>query len=126
MNNQVNRIIILFLIVITVSCSKSLDIQLEPEVSLFFNNDAEQQIRLTEKDEAYVVLNEWLHENSSDWYVTSGRYPGGVYIKSGKYGIQVTEIQVVIYSTANNETKAIYIQNIGKGELNKIRNLKSR
>jgi len=126
MNNQVNRIIILLLAVITVSCSKSLDIQLEPEVSLFFNNDAEKQIRLTEKDEAYVVLNEWLHENRSNWYVTSGRYPGGVYIKSGKYGIQVTEIQVVIYSTANNETKAIYIQNIGKGELNKIRNLKSR
>ena len=125
MSNQVNRIIILLLVVVTVSCSQSLDIQLEPEVSLFLNNDAEQRIRLTQKDEVYVVLNEWLHENRSDWYVTSGRYPGGVYVKSGKYGIQVTEIQVVIYSTANNETKAIYIQNIGKGELKKIRNLKS-
>jgi len=117
-----NRIIILLLVFVTVSCSKSLDIQLEPEVSLFLNNDAEQRIRLTQKDEAYVLLNEWLHENRADWYVTSGRYPGGVYVKSGKYGIQVTERQVVIYSTANNETKAIYIQDIGKGELSKIRN----
>ena len=117
-----NKIIILLLAVVIVSCSKSLDIQLEPEVSLFLNNDTEQRIRLTQKDEVYVALNEWLHENKTDWHVTSGRYPGGVYVKSGNYGIQITETQVVIYSTTSNEPKAIYIQGIEKGELSRIRN----
>ena len=115
------RIIILLLVVVLVSCSKSLDIQLEPEVSLFLNNDTEQRITLTQNDEIYMILNEWLHENKSDWYATSGRYPGGVYIKSGKYGIQVTEAHVVIYSTTSNEPKAIYIQGIKKDELSRIR-----
>ena len=117
-----NRIVILLLVMVIVSCSKSLDIHLEPEVDLFLNNDTEQRIRLTQKDEAYVVLNEWLHENRSDWHVTSGRYSGGVYVKSGNYGIQVTETQVVIYSTISNEPRAIYIQGIKKGELSRIRN----
>ena len=117
-----NRIIILLLAMFIVSCSKSLDIQLEPEVNLFLNNDTEQRIRLTQKDEAYVTLSEWLHENRSDWYVTSGRYSGGVYVKSGNYGIQVTETQVVIYSIINNEPRAMYIQGIKKGELNRIIN----
>lgn len=121
MRNQMNRIIILLLVFVTVSCSKSLDIQLEPEVSLFLSSDAEQVIGLTQKDEAYVDLKEWLHENRANWYVTSGVYPGGVYVKSGNYGIQVTKAQVAIYTTENNETKARYIQNIGNDELRKIR-----
>jgi hypothetical protein len=122
MSNQMNRIIILLLVMVIVSCSKSLDIQLEPEVDLFLNNDTEQRIRLTQKDEAYVVLNEWLHENRSDWNITSGRYSGGVYVKSGNYGIQVTETKVIIYSTISNEPRAIYIQGIKKSELGRIRN----
>jgi hypothetical protein len=117
-----NKIVILFLVVVLAGCSKSFDIQLEPEVSLFLHNDTEQRIRLTQKDKAYVELNEWLHENRSEWYVTSGRYPGGVYVKSGKYGIQVTHKHVVIYSTTGNEPKAIYIQVVKKGELSSIRN----
>jgi len=117
-----SRIIILLLAMVLVSCSKSLDIPLEPEVHMFLSNDTKQRIRLTQKDEVYTVLNEWLHQNRANWYVTSGRYPGGVYIKSGKYGIQVTETRVVIYSTKNNETKAIYIQDIEKGELSRITN----
>ena len=116
-----NRIIILSLVMVIASCSKSLDIQLEPEVNLFLNNDTEQRIRLTQKDKAYVVLSEWLYENRSDWYVTSGRYPGGVYVKSGNYGIQVTDTQVVIYSTISKEPRAMYIQDIKKGELSRIR-----
>ncbi|RDH84778.1 MAG: hypothetical protein DIZ80_04750 [endosymbiont of Galathealinum brachiosum] len=116
-----SRIVILLLIAFLMSCSNSLDIQLEPEVSMFLSNDAEQKIRLTQKDEAYVVLNEWLHENSSDWFVTSGSYPGGVYVQSGSDGIQVTETQVVIYSTSSNEPRAIFIQDIGKDELSKIK-----
>lgn len=117
-----NRVIILLLVIFIASCSKSLDIQLEPEVSIFFNNNTEQRIRLTQKDEAYVILNEWLHENRSGWHITSGRYAGGVYVKSGNYGIQVTDRQVVIYSITSNGPKAIYIQGIKKDELKKIRN----
>lgn len=121
MSNQMRRIIILLLAAVLVSCSKSLDIQLGPEVSLFLSNDAEQRIRLTEKNEAYVALNEWLHENKSNWYATSGRYPGGVYVKTDNYGIQVTERHVVIYSTEGSEPKAMYIQSIERGELSKVR-----
>lgn len=116
-----NRIIILLLVVVLVACSESLDIQLEPEVSVFLSNDSKQRISLTEKDEVYVLLNKWLHENRSDWYATSGRYPGGVYVKSGHYGIQVTETHVVLYSTTSNEPRAIYIQDIENGELRRIR-----
>jgi hypothetical protein len=108
---------------VLVSCSKALDIQLEPEVSVFFSNDTEKRIRLTQKDEEYVILNEWLQENRADWYITSGRYPGGVYVKSGNYGIQITKTHVVIYSTTSHEPKAIYIQGIEKGELSRIRNI---
>lgn len=119
MSYQMNRIIVLLFAIVLVSCSKPIDIQLEPEVEVFFSNDADQRIRLTKKDEVYVVLNEWLHNNRAGWYATSGRYPGGVYIKSGIYGIQVTESKVVIYSTSK-KPKAIYIQDIQRGELSKV------
>lgn len=121
MSNQMYKIITLLSVIILVSCSKSLDIQLEPEVSLFLNNATRQPLRLTQKDEVYVALNEWLHENRSDWNATSGRYSGGVYVKSGSYGIQVTDTQVVIYLTISNEPRAMYIQTIKKGELSRIR-----
>ncbi|KGJ87999.1 hypothetical protein [Thalassotalea sp. ND16A] len=117
-----NRVIILLLVMGLFGCSKSLDIQLEPEVHMFLSNDTKQKIPITQKDEVYVVLNEWLHENKDGWYATSGRYPGGVYVKSGNYGIQVTESKVVIYSTVTNDPKAIYIQEINKGELSAILN----
>ena len=104
-------------------CSKSLDIKLEPEVNVFLSNDSEQRIRLTPQDKEYAALNEWLREHRSGWYSTSGRYPGGVYIKSGSNGIQITKTLVVIYSTAHPEPKAMYIQKIGKGELSGVRSI---
>jgi hypothetical protein len=117
-----NRVILLLLVICLFSCSKPLDIQLEPEVHIFLSKDTKQGIRITPKDEVYVILNEWLADNKTGWYVTSGRYPGGIYVKSGKYGIQVIESKLVIYSTAGNEPKAIYIQEIEKGELSAIIN----
>ena len=117
-----NRIILLLLVICLIGCSKPLDIQLEPEVQIFLNKDTEQRINITPKDEAYVILNEWLHDHKTGWYATSGRYPGGVYVKSGHYGIQVTKSNVVIYSTEGSEPKAIYIQEITKGELSAILN----
>ncbi|MCU7796722.1 MAG: hypothetical protein KZQ75_06295 [Candidatus Thiodiazotropha sp. (ex Myrtea spinifera)] len=92
-------------------------------MNLFLSNDSEQRIRLTPKDEEHALLNKWLREHRSGWHTTSGRYPGGVYIKSGSYGIQITETHVVLYSTTHPEPKAIYIQPAGKGELSDIRNI---
>lgn len=118
-----SRIFIILSLLVLVSCSESLDIQLEREVSVFLSNDPEQRIRLTQKDKEYTVLNEWLNEHRSGWYPTSGRYPGGVYIKTGDYGIQITEVHVVLYSTVYPEPRSIYIQKIGKGELSEIRDI---
>jgi len=116
------KIIILLFVMGLMSCSKPFDIQLEPEVYVFLSNDSERRIGLTQENEEYVILNKWLIDNSAGWYSTSGRYPGGVYVKSGKYGIQVTELKVIIYSTIGNEPQAIYIQDIEKGELSRIVN----
>ena len=115
-----NKAIPLLLVMCLLGCSKALDLQLEPEVKVFFSDDAKKNIHLTQQDKAYIVLSEWLHENKANWLVTSGRYPGGVYIKSGEYGIQVTESKVVIYSTLGKKPKAIYVQEIKNGELSTI------
>ena len=117
------KIFIILSVLVLVSCSESLDIQLEPEVNVFLSNGSEQKIRLTPKDKEYTNLNQWLREHRSSWHPTSGRYPGGVYIKSGIYGIQITETHVVLYSTTHPEPRSIYIQEIGKGKLSGIRNI---
>ncbi|MCU7852665.1 MAG: hypothetical protein KZQ80_10670 [Candidatus Thiodiazotropha sp. (ex Monitilora ramsayi)] len=118
-----SRILIILSALLLAGCSKPLDIQLEPEVHVFLSNGSEQRIRLTPEDKAYAVLNEWLRTHRSGWYSTSGRYPGGVYIKSGDSGIQITDTHVVLYSTTPPKPKAIYIQKIGKGDLREIRNI---
>ena len=115
------RILILLSVLALVSCSQSLDIQLEPEVIVVFSDDSEQKIRLTAKDKEYTDLNAWLGEHRSDWHPTSGPYPGGVYIKSGVHGIQITERHVILYSTTSPEPRSIYIQKIDRGELSGIR-----
>ena len=123
MGNKVNRIFIILSVLVLVSCSEPLDIQLDPEVYVFTSSVSEQKIQLTPKDEEYAALNEWLRKHRSDWYSTSGRFPGGVYIESGSYGIQVTETHVVLYSTNIPEPRAIFIQKIAKRELSEIRNM---
>jgi hypothetical protein len=117
------RIFIILSVLLLVSCSESLDIQLEPEVNMLLSNDREQRIRLTPKDKAYTSLNEWLREHRSGWHPTSGPYPGGVYIKSGGYGIQVTETHVILYSTTSPKPRSIYIQKVARGELGSIKNI---
>ncbi|TWX47205.1 hypothetical protein [Colwellia hornerae] len=118
-----NRFIILLLAISLFGCSKSVDIQLEPQAQMFLSKDIKQQVTITKQDAVYVALNDWLRTHQAGWYATSGRFPGGVYIKSGNYGFQVIESKVVIYSTLGNEPKAIYIQEINKGELSTILNL---
>ncbi len=116
-----SKIFIILSVLVLASCSESLDIQLESEVNVYLSNDSERKIRLTPQDKEYANLNEWLREHRSGWYPTSGRYPGGVYIKSGIYGIQITETHVVLYSTTYPEPRSIYIQKIGKGKLSGIK-----
>ena len=118
-----SRIFIILSLLVIAGCSQSLDIQLEPEVNVFLSDDREKKISLTSKDKAYTTLNEWLREHDSDWYSTSGRYRGGVYIKSGADGIQVTDTHVVLYSTTGSKPKAIYIQTFERDELTEIRNI---
>ena len=117
------RIFLVLLVMLLVACSESITIQLDPEVNVFLSHDRSQNIRLTSEDKEYVSLNEWLRLNSSGWHSTSGRYPGGVYLRSGNYGIQVTDAHVILYSTTSDEPKALYIQNLDKGDLSGIRNL---
>ena len=120
---EMNRVIVLLLVMGLVGCAQSLDIQLENEVSVFLSSDGDKQIRLTQNDKEYVELNDWLHDNRSEWYATSGRYAGGVYVKSGDYGIQVADNHVVIYLGSGSEAKAMYIQDIAKDELRGIKNI---
>jgi len=123
MKNKVHRIFILLSVMLLISCTETLEIQLPPEVKVFMSNGNQQGIHLTATDKEYVALNEWLREHSSDWHFTSGRYPGGVYIKTGQYGIQVTQTHVILYSTTSPEPKAVYIQKISKSELAEIKNM---
>ena len=118
-----SRIALILAALLLVSCTKSLDIQLEPQVDVYFSDDSERKIRLTQKNNEYGALNEWLSENNSNWLPTSGHYPGGVYVKSGEYGIQITKTDVILYSTTSYTPKAIYIQRIDKGSLSGIRNI---
>ncbi len=124
MKNNINRFFFLLSTLVLVSCSNTFDIQLAAEVSVYFSDNNKHSIQLTKNNEEYTTLNKWLQENRSDWYATSGRYPGGVYIKSGNYGIQITNTHVVIYlAKGANQPKAIYIQTIKKGELSSISNI---
>ncbi len=123
MSINVSRIFIILSVLILASCSETLDIQLDPEVTVFLSKDSEKAIRLTPKDKEYTVLNEWLNESRSDWNSTSGRYPSGVFVQSGSYGIQVTKRHVILYDTNHPDPKAIYIQKIGKDELSVIKNI---
>ena len=111
------------LLLLLMGCSKSVDVQLDAEVTVFLSNGSEQKIRLTNNDAEYVMLKEWLEKNKANWLSTSGRYSGGIYLTSGKYGIQVTDSKVVLYSSITNKPTAIYAQEIERSELKALKNL---
>jgi len=116
------RILLIILSIFTLmGCTKTIDIELDSEVRLYLSDDKDKKIYLDAKDEAYVVLNQWLKENSSNWLSTSGKYRGGVYLTSGGYGIQVTKNNVILYSINYEQPRAIYVQEIGRNELNEIK-----
>jgi len=121
------KILLLLTFVLTLmGCSKTVDIQLAPEVTVFLSAANDQKVQLTQADKAHVELSKWLAKNQDGWYATSGRYPDGVYIVSGSLGIQVTELKVVIYSNIKTEPQAIYVQEIDRDELKEIKSLNKK
>ena len=110
-------------LVLMTGCTETVDIQLGPKVDAYLVTDSKQAISLAETDAAYIELNEWLSENRTGWHNTAGRYPGGVYLKSGADGIQVTGMNVVIYSTKGAEPEAKFIHHAGKLELSNVRGI---
>jgi len=110
-------------LVLMTGCTETVDIQLGPNVDAYLVTDSKQAIGLAEKDAAYIELNDWLRENNTGWHKTAGRYPGGVYLKSGDDGIQITGMEVIIYSTKGPEPDAKFIHHVGKRELSAVRGL---
>ncbi len=104
-------------------CSKTFELKLAPQITAYSSEKSEEKIPPSQHDNAYVELEKWLAEHSSGWYPTSGQYEGGVYLKSGKHGIQITKTHIIIYSTSYAKPRAIYIQEVGKKELISIRNI---
>jgi hypothetical protein len=117
-------LVLSILLLVLTGCSKLVDVQLDPEVTVFLSNGAEQKIQLTAKDAEYVMLKEWLELHKADWLSTSGRYSGGVYLTSGNYGIQVTDSKVVLYSSIKDNPTAIYAQEIERSDLKALKQLK--
>lgn len=117
-------LVLSILLLVLTGCSKLVDVQLDPEVTVFLSNGAEQKIQLTAKDAEYVMLKEWLEQHKADWLSTSGRYSGGVYLTSGNYGIQVTDSKVVLYSSIKDNPTAIYAQEIERSDLKALKQLK--
>lgn len=107
-----------------VACSKTVEIELEANITMIPSQNQDLRINLTSKDNEYVLLREWLLKNDSGWNSTSGQYPGGVYIVSGKNGIQITQTHVVIYSSKLAKPTATYIQKVFNGELNALREIR--
>jgi hypothetical protein len=108
---------------IITGCSGSFDLQLEPQVQAYLSVDNKKPLSLSANDLAYQELELWLREHTSGWIHASGRYPGGVYIKSGDRGIQVAPQHLVIYDTRGTQPRAIYIQHIGPNELLTVKQL---
>ncbi len=123
MNKKYAEVLIILRTLAVVSCTKAIDIPLPPKIVVHFSEDDSRQVQLSENDKAYIELHSWLSEHRSDWYTTSGKYPGGLYLKTGNYGIQIKETKLVLYSTKYDMPRAMYIQNIEPDELLEIRKL---
>ena len=108
-------------LLLVAGCTETVNIQLEPKVGAYIVTDSKTKIDLVETDPAHLELNSWLEENQTGWHNTTGRFAGGVYIKSGMNGIQVTGMEVVIYSTAGIEPNAKFVRSVGRTELPLVR-----
>jgi hypothetical protein len=110
-------------LILMAGCTETVSVQLEPQVDAYIVTDSQTKINIVEADPAHIELNHWLQENQAGWHITSGRFPGGVYIKSGVNGIQVTGMEVIIYSTSGPEPEAKFVRSVGKTELPLVRGI---
>lgn len=117
------RIVFVVAVLLLQACSQSVDIVLEPQVSVYVSNDSQREIILTADQVPYIELQNWLNANNEGWHSTSGRYPGGVYIASGAWGVQVIDSHVVLYSSNKAKPSAIYIQKLEKDKLSALQNI---
>jgi hypothetical protein len=111
------------LLFVLMGCSKTVDVQLDAEVTVFLSDGNDTKIQLSAQDPEYIMLKEWLEENKAGWLSASGRYSGGVYLTSGHYGIQVTDSKVVLYSSITDKPTAIYAQEIERIDLRALKDL---
>lgn len=118
-----NLLLILLLSFTLIACSKAVNIELSPQVTVFISEGSDKKIQLTKADLAYSTLNNWLKNNQEGWYSTSGKYSGGVYLVSGERGIQVTELKVIIYTNVADSPQAIYVKEITRDELAELKKL---
>ena len=121
--NKITQLLlpILASLLLMTGCSETVKIQLEPEVGAYIVTDSKTKISLIKTDPAHLELNSWLKENQTGWHNTSGRFAGGVYIKSGVNGIQVSGMEIIIYSTTGSEPDAKFVRSVGKTELPLVR-----
>jgi len=118
-----NMLVLSILLLMLMGCSKLVEVQLDPEVTVFLSDSGGQKIQLTAKDAEYIILEEWLKENKAGWLSTSGIYSGGVYLTSDNYGIQVIDSKVVLYTSITDKPRAIYAQEIERSDLKELKNL---
>lgn len=113
----------LTLLLFLVGCSKPVDVLLDDEITVLSSSNSEKKVQLTAKDAEYILLKEWLIQHRGSWLSTSGRYPGGVYLTSGEYGIQVTDSKVILYTNIADNPTAIYAQEIERSDLKILKDL---
>jgi hypothetical protein len=118
-----NILVLSILLLMLMGCSKLVEVQLDPEVTVFLSDGDKQKIQLTAKDAEYIILEEWLKENKAGWLSTSGIYSGGVYLTSDNYGIQIIDSKVVLYTSITDKPRAIYAQEIERSDLKELKDL---
>ncbi len=111
------------LLMLLVACTQSVNVKLDPEVTVFLSDASDKTMRLSEQNSEYVLLKEWLVTHKDNWLTTSGKYSGGVYLTSGEFGIQVTDSKVVLYTDITTTPTAIYAQEIERSELKSLKML---
>lgn len=117
------NVLLLLVIFVLSACTQTLDLQLASEVTVYRSDDRANPLTLTAKDSEYALFNHWLNEHRSEWHPTKGRFRGGIFMKSGKDGIQVTKSEVILYASRDGKMEATHAAQIGPNELQPIKDI---
>jgi len=116
-------LLIPLMLLTVMGCTKTVQVQLDNEVTVYLNANSKATIVLSPENTEYLLLKTWLAEHKDDWLSTSGRYSGGIYLTSDNYGIQITDSKVVLYTNITEKPTAIYAQEIERIELKALKDL---